>query len=59
MHIMQNSPNFKEIFLKNNHTYLQENLHYVLDICDTTGLYILDDEEEEDVDETIDEKGII
>ena len=25
----------------------QENLHYVLDICDTTGLYILDDEEEE------------
>ena len=28
----------------------QENLHYVLDICDTTGLYILDDDEEEIID---------
>ena len=25
----------------------QENLHYVLDICDTTGLYILEDDEDE------------
>ena len=44
----------------NNVFEFQENLHYVLDICDTTGLYILDDDEEEIMQMAIGENdGII
>ena len=61
LHLFQHFINITPCFWLYNHEMVnklsysllsnfQENLHYVLDICDTTGLYILDDDEEEIID---------